>query len=57
MMMAINPRVEPIARLPTSPMKILAGFKLKNKNAPIAPIKLRQKKIISPVNFTWIRFK
>ena len=33
------------------------GIKLKNKNAPIAPIKLRQKKIISPVNFIWIRFK
>jgi len=57
MIMAINPRVEPIARLPTSPMKIFAGFKLKVKNAQIEPIIQTQKKIISPLNLICVRFK
>ncbi len=46
------PRTEPIPRLPTSPINILAGFKLKVKNAKIEPIKDMQKNIISPENKT-----
>ena len=42
-MMAIRPRAEPIARLPTSPIKIFAGRKLKVRKARIAPIKAMQK--------------
>jgi len=50
--MAIMPRTEPIPRLPTSPINILAGFKLKVKKAKIEPIKAMQKNIISPENKT-----
>ena len=46
------PSAEPIPRLPTSPINILAGFKLKVKKAKIEPIKAMQKNMSSPENKT-----
>ena len=39
---AKTPREAPIERLPTSPMKILAGLRLNLRNAKIAPINAAQ---------------
>ena len=44
---AIKPRTAPMERLPTSPINILAGFRLKVRKPAMDPIKAQQKNINS----------